>query len=294
MRHAVIGAGGVGGLLAAALARAGRDVTLVVRRGTSEVYPRSFRVESRVLGDFEVEVPVVERLTDAVDVAWVAVKADQLAQVLTAPLPASAVVPLLNGIDHVDRLRDVYGPRVIAGAIRVESERVAPGYVVQPGPFIAIDLAPPSPLRAFAEQIAGDVEAASIACSVQPSEAEILWRKLALLAPLALATTSAQAPIGGVREDEALRALLLDCAREVAAVAATRGVVVDPDGVRQALLGLPPGMRSSMQKDLAAGKTLEVDAIGGPVVRIGAERGVPTPATAELIRRVKAAAAAAG
>jgi 2-dehydropantoate 2-reductase len=202
------------------------------------------------------------------------------------------VIPLLNGIDHVERLREAYGERVVPGVIRVESERVAPGHVVQPGPFIAIDLAPPPSLDALAEQIAADVETAGIACSLQGSGADILWRKLALLAPLALATTSARAPIGSVRGDGELRGLLLDCAREVSAVAATQGVAVDPDRVCQALLGLPPDMRSSMQKDLARGDPVEVEAIGGPVMRVGAAHGVPTPATAELVRRVEALAAA--
>jgi 2-dehydropantoate 2-reductase len=52
-------------------------------------------------------------------------------------------------------------------------------------------------------------------------------------------------------------------------------------------------MRSSMQKDLAARRPLELEAIAGPIVRRGAERGIPTPATEELRRRVSAQAAAA-
>lgn len=289
MKHVVLGAGGVGGLLAAALARSGRQVTAVVRPGTAASYPAVFRVESAVLGEFEVQVPVAERASEA-GALWVTVKATQLEAVLVEPPPARLVVPLLNGIDHVARLREVYGDRVIPGAIRVEAERVAPGHIVQPGPFVAVDLAPPASLRDQGEQLAADLEASGIPASVQDSEAGVLWRKLALLAPLALATTSAQAAIGEVREDPDLRRLLLACAGEVCAVAATQGVEVDPDRARQGLLGVPEGMRSSMQKDLAAGNPVELDAIGGPIVRVGRERGIPTPATEELMRRVRALA----
>jgi 2-dehydropantoate 2-reductase len=287
MRHVVLGAGGVGGLLAAALARSGLPVTAVVRPGTAASYPSAFRVQSAVLGDFEVPVPVAERASQA-DALWITVKATQLEAVLAEPPAARLVVPLLNGIDHVSRLRQVYGDHVIPGAIRVEAERVAPGHIVQPGPFLAIDLAPPASLREVGEQLAAVLEASGIPASVQTSEAAVLWRKLALLAPLALATTSGRAAIGEVRGDPDLRPLLLGCAGEVCAVAATQGVDLDPDRARQALLGLPEAMRSSMQKDLAAGNAVEVDAIGGPIVRVGQEHGIPTPATEELMRRVHA------
>jgi 2-dehydropantoate 2-reductase len=75
-------------------------------------------------------------------------------------------------------------------------------------------------------------------------------------------------------------------------VAATQGATLDAGRLREMIGGLPAAMRSSMQKDLAAGLPLEVDAIGGPVVRLGAAEGIPTPATEELMRRVTARGAA--
>ena len=61
------------------------------------------------------------------------------------------------------------------------------------------------------------------------------------------------------------------------------------------LLATPLGeMRTSMQKDFEAGRPLELDAIGGPIVRRGARHGLSTPATAELIRLVEERRAAAG
>ncbi|HYZ02859.1 MAG TPA: 2-dehydropantoate 2-reductase N-terminal domain-containing protein, partial [Candidatus Binatia bacterium] len=78
MRHVVLGGGGIGGLIAGALARSGQPVTLVLRPGTLAAYPGRLRVESHVLGDFEAEVPAVERAEDGADVLWVTVKATQL------------------------------------------------------------------------------------------------------------------------------------------------------------------------------------------------------------------------
>src|SRR5216683_3558724 len=120
MKHAVLGAGGVGGLMAGALARAGHPVTLIVRTD----HPARLSVESRVLGNFEVGVDSVRRLAEPVDVLWVTVKATQLEAALASARPEAApdalVVPLLNGIDHVELLRRTYGAdRVAAGAIGV-------------------------------------------------------------------------------------------------------------------------------------------------------------------------------
>jgi ketopantoate reductase len=82
MRHAVLGAGGVGAFLGAALSRAGRDVLLLMREESLARYGGVVRVESVLLGDFEAEVPAAPRLERPVDVVWVATKATQLADAL--------------------------------------------------------------------------------------------------------------------------------------------------------------------------------------------------------------------
>lgn len=295
MRHAVLGAGGVGGLVGAALAQDGQDVVLLLRPETLEAYPGGLHVESRVLGEIDVDVPAVPRLDRAVDVLWVTVKATQLEASMQIASPAVAgeamVVPLLNGVDHVARLRECYGPAVVPGAIRVESERVGPGHIVQSSPFAALDLAPPPPLRERAEALAAEAASAGLPCNVRESEADLLWGKLAVLAPFALATSSLQEPAQGVRADDATRELMLQAAREACAVGAGQGAALDPEIFERALLAMPGDMRSSMQKDLAAGRPLELDAIAGPIIRLGRENGIPTPATAELVRRVAAAQA---
>jgi 2-dehydropantoate 2-reductase len=292
VKHAVLGAGGVGALIAAALAQDGQDVVLLLRPETLEVYPGGLHVESRVLGEIEVDVPATARLGRRVDVLWVTVKATQLDKAIQIAAPAVAgnavVVPLLNGIDHVARLRQVYGNLVVAGAIRVESERVGPGHVIQRSPFAAIELAPPPELREAARALTEELRSAGFTCNLGDSEAEVLWGKLTVLAPLALATSSLQLPVGGVRQHDDTCRLMLESAREVCAVALTQGAALDPEAPVSALLRMPPDMRSSMQKDLAAGRPLELEAISGPILRIGRERGIATPATAELVRRVAA------
>src|SRR5262245_29170632 len=107
-------------------------------------YEGRLALESAVLGDFEVDVPGASNLAREVDVVWLATKATQLEPALSLAPPErvldATVIPLLNGIDHVALLRARY-PCVVAGAIRVESERVGPGQIRQSSPFLRVELA---------------------------------------------------------------------------------------------------------------------------------------------------------
>src|SRR5258708_24003203 len=117
MRHAILGAGGVGGTIGACLAHAGAPVTLVVRRETVGQYPRQLKFESP-MGKFTVDVDVAAEVPP-VDILWVTVKATQLEAAMAAlknPEQGKAIGPLLNGIDHVAGLRREHGARRIIRA----------------------------------------------------------------------------------------------------------------------------------------------------------------------------------
>jgi 2-dehydropantoate 2-reductase len=89
-----------------------------------------------------------------------------------------------------------------------------------------------------------------------------------------------------VREDERYRR----CQAEALAVARAEGADVDEDALNKIRASAPDEMRSSMQKDVAAGREPELDAIAGPIMRGGDRHGIPAPATAELARLVAARA----
>ena len=142
MWHAILGAGGVGGLIGACLGHAGDSVTLVVRPEAVAHYPKQLRLESP-FGNFTADVVVAAEVPPA-DVLWIAVKATQFEPALTAiknPDALRAIVPLLNGIDHVALLRAKYGAeRVIPATIAVETERVSPGHIVHRSPFARLNV----------------------------------------------------------------------------------------------------------------------------------------------------------
>ena len=291
MRHAILGAGGVGGLVGGALAKAGHPVTLLVRPGRSDHYPERLTVQSETLGAFEAPVRVADLLDGQFDVVWVTVKATALEAALDAVPPeelgGGVMVPLLNGVDHVGRLRERYGPeRVLPGTIRVEAEQVAPGRVRHLSAFTDVQVAPGPTTRARAEALCGELRAAGLGCEVRDDELTMLWGKLCFLAPFALATTASGGPLGVVRSDPRWRTRLEECVKEACAVGVAEGAKVSPEPILATFSGLPDGFRSSMQKDVAAGRQPELDAIAGPVLRGGSEHGIDVPATRALVDRI--------
>ena len=206
MRHAILGAGGVGGLVGGALARAGHPVTLLVRPGRAEQHPERLSIQSQSLGSFEAPVEVADHLGEPSDVVWITVKATALEAALGAVPPEElgdhVVVPLLNGVDHVELLRERYGAeRVLPGTIRVEAERVGPGQIRHLSAFADVQVAPGSATRARAWALSEELRGAGLGCEVRDDEVTMLWSKLCFLAPFALATTASGGPLGAVRSD---------------------------------------------------------------------------------------------
>jgi 2-dehydropantoate 2-reductase len=223
-------------------------------------------------------------------VLWVTVKAYDLVAALRAVPPNGSrivtVVPLLNGIDHVALLRRTFNhEKVVPGTIAVESERVAPGQIIQRSAFVRLALSATGERQM--EGVAKRLRHVGFSCEFQTDEKTMLWSKLAFLAPFALATTAGNKSKQEIFADPVWRARLELTVREACAVATAEGASVDQLKIQAMIEGLPATMRSSMQKDVSAGRIPEVDAIGGPIVRAGRIHGIDVPATHELIARIE-------
>ena len=286
---AVLGPGGVGGFVAAALERAAGRVTVVAREETAAaVATDGIAVESVRLGALEARpeaVPVLER---EVDVLVVAVKATALAESLDRiRAEPHLVVPMLNGLDHVEALRERFGPRAVAASIRIESTRVAPGRIEQTSPFLVVELASSDPrMRASIETFAELLNRAGVPARVRESEADVMWGKLVRLCALALTTTAYDAPLGPIRTTPELRADLEACVREAAAVAAADWSEQDPDATLGELDDAHSELDTSMHRDVTAGREPELDAIAGSVLRAAQRHGLTCPTIERLAARV--------
>lgn len=294
MRHAILGAGGVGGIIAVALAKSGESVTLILRPEAMKDYPAEISLESP-LGSFSVPVKRAAGVTEPYDVLWVTVKATQLEAALrsvtVAPEQIGAVVPLLNGMDHVSLLRARFGhDRVVPGSIGVEAERAAPGKIIHRGNVLRISLSSLGESRLSSTM--EELKKFGFSAQFVPDEMKILWTKLSFLAPLALTTTAAGMTAGELNSDPVWRNRLETVAREVAAVGTASGTPLDAGSIIAFFGKIPPGMRSSMQKDVAAGNPPELDGIAGPVLRHAEEHGISVPMTKELVAMIRTRSAA--
>ena len=291
-RIAVLGPGGVGGFLAAALTHAGEDVTVVGREPTVErIRDGGIHLTSAVLGEFTARPAATPELGDAVDVLFVAAKATGLdAAVSRIRSEPALVVPLLNGLDHMQHLRERFAT-VAAGTIRIESDRRAPGAIVQTSPGVRVELASDDPrMRPVLGRLAATLEAAGVPALVGPGEAQILWSKLVRLTALACTTSAGDQPIGFIRTDREWRLTLEACVQEAAAVANADGAQLDPAGPLGELEAAHAELGSSMRRDIAAGREPELDAIAGSVLRAGRRHGVQCPTIERLSVEIAARA----
>jgi 2-dehydropantoate 2-reductase len=287
MKHAILGAGAIGGLVGTALASLGEDVSVVVRLGRLAGYPAHLVLE-RPWGALTAPAKAVASLTERVDVLWIATKAYQLEAALEAvkTLP-NYVVPLLNGVDHVAMLRARFGnERVIPATIAVEAERVAPGRFIQKSPLVRFNLTARG--EHLLGAIVGHLGDLGFKCQFIQTEQTLLWGKLCFLGPFALATSASGLNVGETLADAHWKKKLESLVGEACAVANASGAEIDATQILPLIVSSPPGMRSSMQKDLAAGRQLEMDAIGGPIVRGGERYGIDVSTTADMMTTIRA------
>ncbi|HEX3977038.1 MAG TPA: 2-dehydropantoate 2-reductase [Solirubrobacteraceae bacterium] len=288
---AVLGAGGVGGFVAGALARAGADVTVVARPETAAVLGQTgLRVSSRALGeDFTATPRVTTEIGDPLDVLFVATKATGLATALGRVRGTPGlIVPLLNGLEHLHVLRGRFGAeRVAAAVIRIEADRPSVGVIVQTSPGVRVDMASlrPEPAAALAAA-AAVLRDAGIEARIEDSEAQVMWSKLARLCALALTTSAADRPIGDVRSDPRWRSALDGAVSETVAVANAEGAGLQASDTLAELDAAHAELGSSMQRDIAAGRPTELDAIAGAVLRAGRRHGLRCPTVQWLAERV--------
>ncbi|MFF7040812.1 ketopantoate reductase family protein [Streptomyces massasporeus] len=287
---AVLGPGGVGGLLAALLARTGHRVICLSGEKTAEALRTDgIQVRSARFGDFTARVEADTELREPVDACLVTVKHTALdAALARVPAPALSdglVVPFLNGVEHPAALRARYRPdRVAPAVIRVESTRVAPGVVEHGSPFAEIDLTGTDVPRPRLDALADAFAAAGPATRVLEDETAALWAKMSFLAPFALLTTRYGLPLGDVRTRH--RDELTTLVEETAAISRACGGPADPAQALARYDAFPPSTKSSMQRDAEAGRPLELDAIGGALLRAAERHGIPAPVAARVVDEV--------
>jgi 2-dehydropantoate 2-reductase len=290
VRVLIMGAGGVGGYYGGLLAQRGHEVTFAAR-GAHLAAMREQGLEIRSGGQsFKVEpTRAVERPAEAggvFDLVLFTVKTyDTLAAAeAIEPVvgPTTAVLPLQNGVDAIDELSAVLGPGpVLGGSTQIGARILEPGVIERFSPFCEVTLGEPGGgLSERVERIGAALAEVGVKTIVSPDIQRGLWEKFMLLAPLAGLTSAAAVSSGQLREVPEGAALFRALRAEVWSVGKAADVNL-PDASVQAVeeffVNLPATHTTSMQRDFAAQRRVELEHLAGTVVRRGDALGVDTP-----------------
>jgi 2-dehydropantoate 2-reductase len=280
-RVAILGPGAVGGVLTVGFVQAGVPVICIARPDTAELI-RSEGLSLRQGPHVQrVRPEVTTELREPVELLLVTVKSPSLEDALErVAAPVDTVVPLLNGIEHMEAIRARLRRSTVVGASigRIEAYLERPGTVIQPTPSIVMTVASDAD-RATVELL----RRSGAEVRINGSEAAVLWEKLARQAPVAAATAITQRPIGELRSDPEWRLRLRDALAETCRVAAGDGVTLSPEAEWEIIDAMPPLLTSSTARDIAAGRQSELDAITGAAVRAGQRLRVATPMLDSLL-----------
>ncbi len=293
MRIAIVGAGGVGGFLAAKLAAAGSDVAVLARGAHLEAINQHGLRLRESDGETVTHPSVFGSAAEigSMDLVVFGVKAQQLAKAIddARPLMAGAglALPFQNGVEAPDRLAAAFGrEHVLIGVARIFATIAAPGLVEKVSRFANFTIGDSEGRQAVpaVEAIRGVFKRAGIDV---PDCADVeveLWEKFVMMNAISGVTAAARCDIGTARAHPETWSLFRNLAEEAAAVGLAKGIELAgaADRVMAVAANFPSALRASQAHDLEAGRPLEVDWLSGAAVRLGAELGVPTPASAAV------------
>jgi 2-dehydropantoate 2-reductase len=288
MRIAILGSGGVGGYFGGRLAAAGTDVTFIARGAhLAAMREHGLRIESPS-GNMHIQhVSATDDPTSVgpVDIVFFTVKLYDTEGALASlpPLvgPETIVIPFQNGVDSVDVLTRRLGKQHVVGGTTYLTAVVAePGLIRHTAMerliFGPVAGSPPPVL----EELRDAGRHAGFDAILSKHILVDIWTKFARLSVFSAMTAVTRSPIGVLRADPELRALMETALHESIAVARGKQVPLLQSTFTDAMAsfsGLPHEARSSMLEDLERGRRLELPWLSGAVVRIGEEVGVDAP-----------------
>ncbi|MDE2061927.1 MAG: 2-dehydropantoate 2-reductase [Bradyrhizobium sp.] len=290
MRILVVGAGAIGGYFGGRLLQAGRDVTFLVRAKRAAELARDGLVIKSPNGDVTLKNPPAvqaDTLKEKFDVVLLSCKAFDLDDAIESFAPAvgpqTVILPLLNGMRHLDVLDDRFGrERVIGGQCGIAATLDENRHVVQLTPvFQSLTFGErDGTMSDRVQAIAANFAPANIGSQASDDIMQEMWEKWVLLTTLASSTSLMRAPVGHILAAPGGRDFILGVRDECISVARAAGYTP-----REAFLSRINGMlmtegsplTASMFRDIKAGARTEADHVVGDMIARGDAAKVPLP-----------------
>ena len=298
LSYLVSGAGGTGGSIAAFLAKAGKDVTLIARGAHGKAIQEQGMRIICPSGAWTVPLKAVEEkdYEGKADVIFVCVKGYSVGSIYGCIRKAAhentVVIPILNIYGTGERMaKDLPGIRVLNGCIYIAAAIEAPGTIRMSGDIFRIvygslDGNVSDPLLL---QVKTDLQDSGILPVYTDQVRRDTFQKYAFVSPMAAAGAYYDAAAGDMKRPGKVRDLFVSCVREIDALADAMGIPFPVDIVEEDLKimdGLADDCTASMQKDLKKGGDSEADGLLREVVRMGEQYQVPTPSYRMVAEKV--------
>jgi 2-dehydropantoate 2-reductase len=300
MRMLVVGAGAIGGYFGGRMLQAGRDVTFLVRPKRATELANAGLVIKSPHGDVTLKNPPTvqaDKLTEKFDAVLLSCKAFDLEDAVQSFAPAvgaqTAVIPLLNGMLHLDVLDKKFGPeRVLGGLCAIAATLNEQREVVQLAPLQSLNFGErdgkmSDRVRAIAEMMASG-NFGSVASEHVVQE---MWEKWVFLSSLAASTCLMRTSVGNILAAPAGKDFILGMLDEVSSIATAEGHAPRAaflERTRGMLTAEGSQMTASMFRDIKAGAKVEADHVIGDLVARADAAKIPVPKLRTAYTHLKA------
>jgi 2-dehydropantoate 2-reductase len=289
MRILVVGAGAIGGYFGGRMLQAGRDVTFLVRpRRAAELASAGLVIKSPN-GDVALTAPPTvqaDKLDKTFDLVLLSCKAfdleDAIASFAPAVGPKTAILPLLNGMRHLDVLDQRFGPNAVLGGLcAIAATLNERREIVQLAPMQSLGFGErDGRISERVQAISDAMSSGKFGAAASTQVIQDMWEKWVFLASLAASTCTMRAPIGHILAAPGGKDFILGILDECSAVAAAEGH--SPTGpfferARGMLTAEGSQLTASMFRDIKAGAKVEADHIVGDLIGRGDAAKVPVP-----------------
>ncbi|MBY0098909.1 ketopantoate reductase family protein [Mesobacillus maritimus] len=288
MRVLIVGAGGIGGYFGGRLVEKGEDVTFLVRQNRKQQLDETGLVIESVHGnmEFKPKTIVSGEPAEPFDVILLSTKAYHLQGAIEGMKPYvtenTMILPLLNGIAHVDELRAVFGDEsVIGGLCFIETTLDEKGTVVQTSPIHDLVFGEFSGEQTERiKKLESTFQGTKASFRLSENIEQDMWHKYQFIATLSGVTSIFRAPIGPIRDQEygveTIQTLLEEVGNVMRSVEAPLAEGIEASQMDK-IMQMGYNMKSSLQRDMEKGLKTEAEHFFGYLLQIAKVKQLRTP-----------------
>lgn len=292
MKYLIIGTGGTGGAIGAFLASEGKDVTFVARGAHLEAMKNNgLLVESGLKGHMEIKnVKALEGkdINEKYDVIFVCVKSYSLEDIVPVIERASSadtiVIPILNMFKTGAKLKEYLpGVKFLEGCIYISAYIDGPGKIVHAGETFKVFFGNPynEDVKAgLMEQVVSDLKSAGVISDISDDILRDTFKKFSFISAFAAAGAYYDVDAGAIHREGEVREFYKSLVSEIIEVGKAMKVNVSSTLFEEDMATVDSfgdDIKTSLQRDLEAGKNSEIDTLIFGVSRLGKQYGIPTP-----------------